>query len=197
MPAFFADAEAFSEWLAQHHATATEVIVGFYKRATGRPSMTWPESVEAALRYGWIDGIRRSHDAISYTIRFTPRKAGSVWSNVNIRTAQKLIDERHMTPAGRRAFDARKENRAGIYSYEQRSVDLPAPYARLMKKNRAAWEFFHAQPPSYRKVAMWFIVSAKKEETRLKRLETLIAHSARGERLPGATPQRVIRTRPR
>jgi uncharacterized protein YdeI (YjbR/CyaY-like superfamily) len=132
----------------------------------------------------WLDhGIRKSVDDISYKIRFSPRKAVSIWSAVNIRRAQALIDEGRMQPTGLKAFQARKENKSGIYSYEQRRDQLEEPYASLLRKNKAAWDFFQAQPASYRKVAGWWVVSAKKEETRLMRLEKLIESSAKGERL--------------
>jgi uncharacterized protein YdeI (YjbR/CyaY-like superfamily) len=189
-PVFFPTPAAFGAWLAKHHADAGELWVGYYKRHSRKPSLTWPESVEEALCYGWIDGIRKSIDEISYTIRFTPRKRGSVWSGVNIRSAERLIGSGRMQPAGLKAFAAKKENRSGIYSYEQRSVDLPEPYGRLLAKNRAAWTFLQSQPPSYRKIVSWWIVSAKKEETRLKRLERLAALSARGRRLPEMTSRK-------
>lgn len=181
----------FRRWLERNHASATELWVGYYKRDSGTPSITWPESVDEALCFGWIDGVRKSIDETKYTIRFSPRKASSSWSSVNIERAKVLIESGAMRPAGLKAFEARKENRSGIYSYEQRKAELEPPYERLLKKNRAAAEFFHAQPPSYRKVISWWIISAKKEETRLKRLEKLIFHSERGERLPGLTPKKA------
>jgi uncharacterized protein YdeI (YjbR/CyaY-like superfamily) len=183
-PTFFATPSAFRAWLERHHAGADELLVGYYKKDSGRPSITWPESVDEALCFGWIDGIRKSLDDCSYTIRFTPRRPRSVWSSVNIKRAQVLIDQGLMRPAGLKAFEARRENRSGIYSYEQRSVDLPEPYNRLLKKNAAAWKFFQSQPASYRKAICWWIVCAKKDETRLKRLERLMAYSAQEQRLP-------------
>lgn len=183
-PTFFRTSAEFREWLTRHHASKTELLVGFYKKDSGRPSITWPESVDQALCFGWIDGIRRRIDDISYCIRFTPRKPGSTWSTVNIKRARALIAEGQMYAAGLKAYEARRENRSGIYSYEQRSIDLEEPYNRLLKKNRAAWTFFQAQPASYRKGVCWWIMSARKEETRLKRLEKLAAFSAEGQRLP-------------
>src|SRR5262249_53565808 len=129
-PTFFRTPAAFRAWLEKHHAKADVLLVGFYKVGSGKPSITWPESVDEALCFGWIDGVRKSIDDVSYTIRFTPRKQGSIWSSVNIRRAQVLIDERRMQAAGLRAYEAKKENKSGIYSYEQRSVELPAAYAR-------------------------------------------------------------------
>jgi len=145
--------------------------------------MTWPESVDEALCFGWIDGIRKSVDDLRYTSRFTPRRRGSIWSAVNIKRAQELSDKGLMEPAGIAAFHARKENKSGVYSYEQRSANLDAPYEKRLRQNKAAWDFFYAQPPSYRKAIRWWIVSAKQEVTRFKRLEKLTRESARGERL--------------
>jgi len=183
-PSFFRTPGEFRKWLAKNHASNAELLVGFYKKDSGRPSITWPESVDQALCFGWIDGIRRSIDDTSYSIRFTPRKPGSTWSSVNINRAQALITQGQMQPTGLKAYEARRENKSGIYSYEQRSVDLEEPYNRLLKKNKAAWNFFQAQPASYRKAVYWWIMSAKKEETRLKRLEKLAAFSAEAQRLP-------------
>ncbi len=131
----------------------------------------------------WIDGIRKSVDEVSYKIRFTPRRRGSIWSAVNIKRATALTDERRMRPTGVKAFAARRENKSGIYAYEQRRAELEEPYNGMLKKNKAAWDFFQARPPSYRKTLNWWIVSAKKEETRLKRLEKLMEESARGRRM--------------
>jgi len=180
---FFKTPSDFRKWLAAHHSSAKELWVGFYKKESGKPSITWPESVEEALCFGWIDGIRKRIDDESYQIRFTPRQSSSTWSSVNIKIAQRLINEKRMQPAGLKAFDARKENRSGIYSYEQRSPELEEKYARKLKRNGAAWEYFQAQPPSYRKMINWWIISAKQEETRTKRLDRLIDASAKGLRL--------------
>jgi uncharacterized protein YdeI (YjbR/CyaY-like superfamily) len=177
---YFKCAAAFRAWLVEHSLEAQELWVGYYKKGSGKPSMTWPESVDEALCFGWIDGIRKSVDGSRYTIRFSPRKRGSIWSAVNIKRAQELSDQGRMQPEGIKAFQARRENKSGIYSYEQRGDQLVEPYAQKLKKNRKAWAFFQSQPPSYRKAAGWWVVSAKKEETRLKRLETLIEDSAEG-----------------
>lgn len=183
MPRFFRTPAAFRKWLEKHHKSAGELWVGFYKKNSGRRSITWPESVDEALCFGWIDGIRKRVDEISYQIRFTPRRRGSIWSAINIRRVKELKKQKRMRPAGLKAFAARIENKSGIYAYEQRSAELPEPYAKIVKKNKAAWDFFKAQPPSYRKLIAWYIVSAKKEETRLIRLKKLIAASAKGKRL--------------
>ena len=192
-PKFFKTPSDLRKWFRTHHASATELWVGFYKKDSGKASITWPESVDEALCFGWIDGIRKSIDEKSYMIRFSPRKTRSIWSAVNIKRAGELVEQRLMQPAGLKAFEARQEYRSGIYSYEQRTADLPDHYGNLLKKNSAAWKFFHSQSPSYRKAMNWWVLSAKKEETRLKRLEQLIDDSAHGRRLP----QYVALTKPK
>ena len=182
-PKFFQTPADFRAWLEKNHATATELWVGFYKKDSGKPSITWPESVDQALCFGWIDGIRKRVDEISYQIRFTPRRRGSIWSAINIKRAKELVRQKQMRPTGLKAFAARTENKSGIYSYEQRSTELSQPYANLLKKNKAAWNFFRKQPPSYRKMIGWWIISAKKEETRMIRLAKLLSESAKGKRL--------------
>ena len=182
-PKFFRTSADFRTWLEKNHETATELWVGFYKKDSGKPSITWPESVDQALCFGWIDGIRKRIDEMSYQIRFTPRRRGSIWSAINIKRAHELVMQKQMRPIGLKAFAERIENKSGIYSYEQRSTELSEPYANLLKKNRAASNFFEKQPPSYRKMIGWWIVSAKKEETRVARLERLITASAKGKRL--------------
>lgn len=180
---FFRTPANFRTWLEKNHATATEVWVGFYKKDSGKPSIRWPESVDEALCFGWIDGIRKRVDETSYQIRFTPRRRGSIWSATNIERAKELAQEGRMRSTGLSAFAARIENKSGIYSYEQRNTELGEPYAKLLKKNKAASNFFKKQPPSYRKMIGWWIISAKKEETRMTRLAKLISESAKGKRL--------------
>lgn len=192
-PTFFPTPAHLQKWFEKHHATATELLVGYYKKDSGQPSITWPESVDEALCVGWIDGIRRSLNEVSYTIRFTPRRPGSMWSVVNIQRAQELIAQGRMRPEGLTAFEARTENRSGIYSYEQRSAELVEPYAKKLKQNKTAWAFYQAQPPSYRKATNWWVVSAKQEATRLKRLEQLIELSAQGQTIPQFTRQRTAK----
>jgi uncharacterized protein YdeI (YjbR/CyaY-like superfamily) len=180
-PVFFATSEEFRAWLDEHHADATELWVGYHKKGTGRPSMTWPESVDEALCFGWIDGVRKSIDEESYAIRFTPRRARSTWSAVNIRRVQELTDLGRIRPAGLKAFAERSEERSGVYAYEQREhAELGEEFEGLFRANQPAWAFFQAQPAGYRKTAIWWVVSAKKEETRRKRLATLIEDSAQG-----------------
>jgi uncharacterized protein YdeI (YjbR/CyaY-like superfamily) len=183
-PTFFAEPAAFRAWLEENHERAAELWVGFHKKATGRPSVTWPEAVAEALCFGWIDGIRRSLGDESYMIRFTPRKPRSTWSAVNIARAKELVAEGRMRPAGLAAFEARSDDRSAIYSYEQRHEARLAPdEEREFRSNARAWEFFQAQPRSYRRPALWWVVSAKREETRARRLRTLIEDSANGRRL--------------
>ena len=182
-PVFFATPAEFRAWLEANHATESELYVGFYKKAAGRPTMTWPEAVEQALCFGWIDGIRRTLDDISYTNRFTPRRPRSTWSAINIRTVERLIAEGQMYPAGLAAFEARKDHNSAIYSFEQGEVALSPEDEALIAANPAAWENWQKFPPSYRKQATWWVISAKRPETRTRRLNQLIEDSARGERI--------------
>ena len=178
---FFATPDDFRTWLEQHHAIETELLVGFYKRDSGKPSVTWPESVDCALSYGWIDGVRNSIDGISYQIRFTPRKATSIWSAVNVKRVAELTKLGLMRPAGLKAFEARKGDKTGIYAYEQRkNAKLTPAYEKQFRANKKAWEFFQSQPPWYQRTASYRVISAKQEETRQKRLNQLIKDSAAG-----------------
>ena len=180
---FFKTPAELRRWFAKHHASEDFLWVGFYKKDTGEPSVTWPESVDEALVVGWIDGIRKRIDEQRYKIRFTPRRRGSVWSAINIARVEELAKAGRMRPAGLDAFALRRENRSGIYSYEQRAAALPDPYAAMLAANKRAEAFFAAQPPSYRKLACWWVVSAKQEETRSKRLGKLIDACVAGKRL--------------
>ena len=182
-PKFFPTPSDFRNWLERNHAKKRELWVRFYKKASGKASITWPESVDEALCFGWIDGIRKRIDEISYKIRFTPRRRGSIWSAINIKRANELTKEKRMRPMGLKALTARIENKSGIYSYEQRRAELEEPYRSQLKRDRSAWDFFQAQPPSYRKIVSWYIVSAKTEETRSKRFEKLMKASAKKKRL--------------
>jgi uncharacterized protein YdeI (YjbR/CyaY-like superfamily) len=184
-PRFFASPSEWRTWLEEHHADTEELWVGLYKRDSGRPSITWPEAVDGALCFGWIDGIRKSIDNISYKIRFTPRKPRSVWSAVNLKRATELSNKGLMHPAGIAAFQKCDEKRSAIYSYEQRKrAKLPAAYTTQFRNQPAAWAFFQAQPPGYKRICSWWIISAKKEETRLKRLAELIEHSKQRRKMP-------------
>ena len=181
---FFATPLDFREWLDKNHDKLVEQWVGFYKKASGRPSITWPESVDEALCYGWIDGLRKSIDDISYRIRFTPRRPESHWSDVNIKRVGELSKQGLMLPSGLAAFERRKEKRSRKASYEQKAVTLGKEYESKLKANKKAWEDFQSRPPSYKKQVSWWIMSAKKEETRLKRLNALIESSIKHEKIP-------------
>ena len=183
-PTFFENAAAFRAWLAENAATASELLVGFHKVGTGRPCMSWSESVDEALCFGWIDGVRRGVDKDTYTIRFTPRKPSSVWSVVNIAKMDKLRAQGKMLPPGEAAFARRSEAKSGIYSHERE--DLPAlskEETTRFRRNKAAWAYFETVPPSYRKRVLHWITGAKKEETRAGRLARLIEACAAGKRL--------------
>ena len=189
-PTFFATAADFRRWLERKHDKADELLVGFWKRGSGKPSMTWPESVDEALCYGWIDGVRRRIDDERYSIRFTPRRLGSIWSAINIKRAAELAKLGRMAPAGLRAFEARDEKKSAIYSYENRPRELAPRYERQFRANKKAWEYWSAQPPGYRRVVTYWVMEAKKEETRERRLAQLIDDSAHGRRLPQYTLER-------
>jgi uncharacterized protein YdeI (YjbR/CyaY-like superfamily) len=187
-PRFFATPAEFRAWLEQHHAAEQELIVGFHKKATGRPTMTWTEAVREALCFGWIDSVRRSIDADSYSNRFTPRKPRSNWSAVNVKHVEELIREGRMHPAGLAAYEARAPARTGVYSYEQRhDAALEPAQEERFRADEQAWQFFQAQPPSYRTSAVYWVVSAKKQDTRDRRLATLIDDSRHGRRIAQLT----------
>jgi uncharacterized protein YdeI (YjbR/CyaY-like superfamily) len=179
---FFSSPEEFRQWLRAHHADRRELLVGFHKAHTGKPTMTWPESVKEALCYGWIDGVRRSVDGDRYTIRFSPRRPRSVWSAVNVRLAEELIAAGRMQPAGLEAFAGRDRQKSGIYAYEQRKVGL-GEHEKTFRAHPKAWKFFCALPPSYRTPATWWVVSAKQAATRERRLQKLIAACEEERRL--------------
>ena|SRR5687768_12566030 len=184
-PTFFATPAAFRRWLQAHHARERELWVGFYKTGSGRPSITWPEAVDEALCVGWIDGIRRSIDDERYMIRFTPRKPTSTWSAVNQRRMAALLGEGRVQPAGLAAFEARRPERSGTYSYENRgAATLDVEAERAFRAVPEAWSYFSAQPPSYRHTVTWWVMGAKRAETRVRRLAQLIEHSRLGERIP-------------
>jgi uncharacterized protein YdeI (YjbR/CyaY-like superfamily) len=180
-PRFFATPADFRAWLAANHAKASELLVGFYKVGTGKPSITWPQSVDQALCFGWIDSVRRSLGADAYTIRFTPRRPRSIWSAINIRRFAALDAQGQIAAAGRAAFAAREAKRSGVYSFEQDEPPAFAPAQRkVLRANAKAWTFFSSRPPWYQRAATWWVASAKRPETRDKRLRTLIADSAAG-----------------
>jgi uncharacterized protein YdeI (YjbR/CyaY-like superfamily) len=182
-PTFFSTEVEFRRWLEANHETAPELLVGFWKKGSGKPSIDWPQARDQALCFGWIDGIRKSLGDNAYTIRFTPRRKGSIWSKVNVERFAALKAAGQMTAAGERAFEARKK--VGIYAYEKPLTSLTAEEEALFRKDKAAWADWEKRPPSYRKVVLNWITSAKKPETRAKRLATLIEVGASGEKIPG------------
>jgi uncharacterized protein YdeI (YjbR/CyaY-like superfamily) len=182
---FFRTPADFRKWFEKNHEKTPELLVGFYKKGSGKPSITWPESVDEALCFGWIDGIRRMIDEESYSIRFTPRRARGIWSAVNVKRVAELTKLGRMQPAGVRAFEARDPKRSYAYSFEQgkESQRLAPEYQAQLEANPKAWTFFHSQAPYYQRTVSWWVMSAKKEETRLKRLATLIDDSAHERRI--------------
>jgi uncharacterized protein YdeI (YjbR/CyaY-like superfamily) len=187
-PYFFATQDEFRAWFEDHHATATELLVGFHKTKTDRASITWPEAVREALCFGWIDGVRRSLGDESYSIRFTPRRPGSNWSLVNVRHAEELIRVGRMTAAGLEVYRARKPEQTGVYSFEQRhSARLDPEQERQFRAEPKAWAFFDAQAPSYQRTAIHWVVSAKRDATRSRRLARLIEDSAASRRVAQLT----------
>ena len=187
-PTFFATPTEFREWLAVNHDSVPELWVGFYKTKSGIPSITWPEAVDEALCIGWIDAVRKSIDAERYMIRFTRRLPRGIWSAVNIARVAALTSEGRMQAPGLRAFAERKEERSGIYSYEQaESPVLPPDFEQEFRMHADAWAYFESRPGWYRKAAIWSILSAKRDETKRKRLDELIDCSSRGVTLPRFT----------
>jgi uncharacterized protein YdeI (YjbR/CyaY-like superfamily) len=187
-PTYFPSAAEFRSWLIQNHDHHTELFVGFHKKDSGKPSIPYPEAVDQALCFGWIDGVRKSIDATRYMVRFTPRNAKSYWSRVNTKRAGELAELGLMQPAGRKVFAARDQAFTVRYSFERENAELSPACSKQFKRNRKAWAFFQSQAPSYRRVATWWVVSAKQEATRLRRLQTLINDSARHKRLGQFNP---------
>ena len=182
-PTFFETQDEFRKWLDKNHKTDTELLVGFYKVDSGKLSMTWSQSVDQALCFGWIDGVRKSINQESYCIRFTPRKHTSIWSAVNIKKFEELNNAGLMTTEGRKAFSLRTESKSKIYAYEKEPVILDKEFENQFKKNKLAWDFFDKQAPSYKKVMIHWIMNAKQEETRLSRLDKTISESEQQRRM--------------
>ena len=180
-PLFFKTQKDLRNWFEKNYDTKNELLVGYYKVGTGKPSVTWPQSVDEALCFGWIDGIRKSIDEKSYCIRFTPRNPASNWSSVNIKKVEELTKAGLMKPAGVAAFQKRLEHKSRVYSYENKPVVLPEEYKKKLENNKKAFSFFNTLPPSTRKVIFKWVMSAKQESTRLNRLETLISDSEAGQ----------------
>ena len=181
-PRFFKSQSEFRRWLEKNHAQETELLVGFYKKGSGKASLTYPEALDEALCFGWIDGVRRSLGDDGYTIRFTPRKAKSIWSNVNVRHVERLKKLGRMAPAGLEAYALRDPKKTGIYAFENRPRELAPAYEKKFRSNKKAWEFWKNQPPYFTRLGAFYVMSAKKEETQLRRLNNLIDAAAKGER---------------
>jgi uncharacterized protein YdeI (YjbR/CyaY-like superfamily) len=182
-PKFFTSPEQFRQWLERNHDSATELLVGFHKRSSGKKSITYAEALDEALCFGWIDGVRKNLNETSYTIRFTPRKPRSIWSLINVNHVERLLKEGRMQPAGLEAYERRDSKRTGIYSFENAPRELSPEFEKTFRQNKAAWKFFQAQPPGYKRLLIFRTMSAKKEETRLRRLKQLIESSEKGIRL--------------
>lgn len=176
---YFNSPRQFRTWLSKNHASVLEIYVGFYKKSSDRKGITYAEALDEALCFGWIDGVRKTIDSERWSIRFTPRKSTSVWSLVNINHARRLTKLGKMMPAGLAAFQRRDKEKSKIYSYENQNRPLAADHAKRFKSNRKAWDFFRSQAPSYQKIARWWIIRAKREDTRLRRLDLLIEASAK------------------
>jgi uncharacterized protein YdeI (YjbR/CyaY-like superfamily) len=197
---YFHTPTAWRRWLERNHARATSLWVGFWKRGSGQPSITWPESVDGALCFGWIDGVRQSIDDRRYRIRFTPRKPGSIWSRKNVARVEALIAEGRVHERGKAALAARKPGKTAIYSYEREHAALAPAEARALRSDRAAWADWQARPPWYRRTATHWIASAKRDETRARRFATLLASSSAGKPIPPLAwpaPTRSASTRAR
>ena len=188
-PKFFSRPDQFRHWLERNHDRETELLVGFHKKASGKPSVTYNEALDEALCFGWIDGVRKNVDETSYTIRFTPRKPRSIWSNVNVNHVERLIKAGRMHAAGLDAYARRDPKRTGIYAFENRPREFAPEYEKKFRANRAAWKFFEQQPPGYKRTIIFWVMSAKQEETRMRRLERLIADSEQGVRVGLLAPK--------
>jgi uncharacterized protein YdeI (YjbR/CyaY-like superfamily) len=183
MPRYFTTPAELRRWLAAHHATERELLAGFYKKASGRIGISYKEAVDEALCFGWIDGVKQRVDEIRYTHRFTPRKSGSTWSVINTRRVGELIALKRVAAPGLEAFQRRDPKKTGIYSFENRPSTFDAALARAFKADAGAWRFFRAQPPGYQKLLTFWVMSAKQQETRQRRLAALVKSSAEGKRI--------------
>src|SRR5215211_6846234 len=187
---FFSSPEQFRQWLERNHNRATELLVGFHKKSSGKKSVTYAEALDEALCFGWIDGVRKNLDQTSYTIRFTPRKPRSIWSLVNVKHVERLKKEGRMHAAGLEAYARRDPERTGIYAFENEPRQLSPTYEEMFRQNKKAWKFFEEMAPSLKKVSIYWIMSAKKEETRLRRLKHVIENSAKGTRSGVLVPRK-------
>jgi uncharacterized protein YdeI (YjbR/CyaY-like superfamily) len=183
-PLYFQTPTDFRQWLTENHATHTELLVGLHKKSSNKPTITYHQALDEALCFGWIDGVRKSLNSTAYTIRFTPRKPKSYWSKVNTNRANELLRQNQMHPHGAKVFAARDQTTTNRYAFEREAAKFPPSFAKQFKSNPSAWSFFQSQPPYYKRVATFWVVSAKQEPTRQRRLQTLIATSAGSRRLP-------------
>ncbi len=190
-PKFFATPQAFRNWLEKNHATKTELFVGFHKKDSGKKSITYKQALDEALCFGWIDGVRKRLNDTSFVQRFTPRRAKSIWSLINVRHVERLRKEGRMQPAGLAAFEQRQAKRTGVYSFENRPRELSVEFMKQFQSNKKAWDFFQSEPPYIKRVCIFWVMSAKKEETKIRRLEQLIESSAKGQR------RGVLETKPK
>ena len=179
-PTFFNSPEKFRQWLEQNHDGVSELLLGFHKKSSGKKSITYPEALDEALCFGWIDGVRKNLDETSYTIRFTPRKPRSIWSNVNVNHVERLKKEGRMHAAGLEVYARRDPKRTGIYAFENEPRQLSPAYEKIFRQNKKAWKFFEAMAPSLKRVSIYWIMGAKKEETQLRRLKHVIENSEKG-----------------
>lgn len=182
-PLYFRSGREFREWLQKHHASADSVWVGFFKKSATQRGITYAEALDEALCFGWIDGLLRSVDQDRHVRRFSPRKPTSIWSNINVGHAERLIREQRMQPAGLAAFHRRSQEKTGVYSFENKPQEFPPSYVKRFRANRPAWTFWRTQPPGYRRVVIWWVVSAKQEATRERRFARVVAESTAGRRL--------------
>jgi len=187
-PVFFHSPTAFRRWLEKNHGSERELLLGFYRRESSKGGIRYPEALDEALCFGWIDGVRKRFDEVSYTIRFTPRKPGSIWSAVNTRRVGELIKLGRMHSAGQKIFENRDQEKAKLYSYERAASKFDAAYEKQFRANKKAWQFFQTQAPWYRRTSCYWVMSAKREETRLRRLAKLIADSGAGRRIDMLNP---------
>ena len=194
-PTLFRSAAEFHAWLSKNHDQAQELLVGLHRKASGR-GITYQEALDAALAFGWIDGVRKRFDENSYTIRFSPRRRGSIWSAVNTRRVEELIAQKRMEPPGLRVFQERDREKTRRYSYERERMKLDPALEKQLRANKKAAEFFAAQPPGYKRLATFWVMDAKKEETRARRMATLMACSARGKRIKMLNPNRNTAAKP-
>jgi uncharacterized protein YdeI (YjbR/CyaY-like superfamily) len=188
-PRFFTSAKQFRQWLERNHDTATKLLVGFHRKGSGKKSITYAEALDEALCFGWIDGVRKRLDETSYTIRFTPRKPRSIWSLVNVRHVERLQKEGRIHPAGLEAYARRDPKRTGIYAFENAPLQLSSEYEKMFRQNKTAWKVFEQHPPSARKIVIYWIMSAKKEETQLRRLNKVIERCAQGRKVGVLEPK--------